>query len=423
VTGPVAADRRGASSRERAWLGEDVVVHAPADRAELEELIRAAEADGGAVVPAGLGAHAGCADPPPDGAVVVSLCRFDAIAHYEPDDFTIGVGAGMLLADLRATLDAHGQEIAVDLGRDARGTAGGLVARAPFGPRSAHYGRLATSLLGVEGVRGGGTEFVSGGMVVKNVAGYQIGKFLAGAHGAGGALLRVNFKLRSKPAERSLRLARFASAPEALELAAALRRARLEPAVLCVLSGSTVDELAARGLPGRPGDWIAVWMFEGPGARVAWLRGESERIARDRRADISEPLGTEPATDLLHWLTELADPGPEPRDDLGIARVIVRPGDLAASEMLVRAQIRERGGIDAGFVADAAGVLTIRWTAEPARVAEPLLEVDAAARARGGRATLLSLPRAHRKSFRRRLTADPNADLERRVLAAFGGLP
>jgi FAD/FMN-containing dehydrogenase len=350
---------------------------------------------------------------------VISAHRFDAIVDYEPDDFTIGVGAGIPLARLAAVLAEHGQEIPVDLGHGALGTAGGLVARAPWGPRSAHYGRLGTLLLGVEAMRGGGAEFASGGMVVKNVAGYQLGKFLCGAHGAGGFLLRVNLKLRSKPDVRSLRLARYSSARGAFELAAALRRARLEPAMLCVLSGSAVEEIVALGLPGRSADWVVVWMFEGIVPRVAWLADESERIARDLGGTLSRPHKSDAATTMLDWLTAFGDP-PEPRDDLGVARIVVRPTELAAVEERLRADLQKREGIATGFVADAAGVLTIRWTAAPSRVADPLADVLAAAIAHRGWAALLFLPPAHRGAVRRVLTPDPNAELERKVLAAFG---
>ncbi len=420
MTGPIPADRRTPSARERAVFGEDAIVHAPGTREELRELVLSAEAEGRELVPAGLGAHAGVADAPRPDALIVSAHRFDAIETYEPDDFTIGVGAGMPLATLRARLDEHGQEIPADLGRTAAGTAGGLVARAPFGPRAAHHGRLAAFVLGVEGMRGGGAAFESGGMVVKNVAGYQIGKFLVGAHGRGGFLLRVNFRLRSRPEVRALRLARFSSASDALELAAALRSARLEPAVLCVLSGSSVDELSGLGFPGRPGDWIVAWMFEGIAPRVEWLRAEAERIARAGRGEVSDRYEGEPATKLLHWLTAFSDAGPVPRDDLGIARIVVRPTKLAETEMRLRAALRDCEGIVAGFQADAAGVLTIRWTAEPTRVAEPLPGIREAALAHDGWATLLALPAAARRGFQRLLTADPNAALTRRVLDVFG---
>lgn len=415
-----ASGRRAASAREVAYYGEDVAVHAPSGIEELRDLVRFAETERRRIVPAGLGAHAGIADPPPAGALVVSACRFDAVAQYEPDDFTIGVGAGMPLASFRAALDEHRQELAVDLGRAARGTVGGLVARAPFGPRSAHSGKLSALLLGVEGMRGGGKLFRSGGMVVKNVAGYQIGKFLAGAHGAGAILLRLNFKLRSRPSTRHARLASFASSPQALAFAAELRRARLEPAVLAVLSGAAVDDVRELGSPGRPGDWIVVWVFEGIEPRVAWLAKEAQRMAHRAQANLSESLDGAAATRMLDYLTEFADAGPEPREDLGIVRVVVLPAALGQFEMRLRTAVWDREGIVAGFLADASsGSLVIRWTAETSRVMEPLEEIRAAALAHGGRATLLHLPASRRERCTRILTKDPSAVLTARILDVF----
>jgi glycolate oxidase FAD binding subunit len=416
---PVARGRRAPSALETAYYGHDVVVHAPETIDELRSLVRDAEAERRPVIPAGLGAHAGVADPPAPGALVVSTHRFDGVVEYEPDDFTIGVGAGMPLATLRATLDEQGQELPVDLGRAAGGTVGGLVARAPFGPRSAHHGRIATLLLGVEGLRGGGHSFKSGGMVVKNVAGYQIGKFLVGAHGSGGFLLRLNFKLRSKPPKHSLRLARFDSSTEALEFAAALRRDRLEPAMLVLLSDAAVDDIRELGFEGRPGDWIVAWMFEGIEPRVKWLANESERMARGAPAKLSEAYGEEPAAKMLDYLAGFAEAA-EPRENLGIARVVVLPTQLAELELRLRTAFWDRVGILAGFQMDvASGVLTLRWTAEPSRVAEPLDDVRKAALAHDGQATLLHLPPTHRRGRNRLLTPDPNAALARKILDVF----
>jgi hypothetical protein len=160
-------------------------------------------------------------------------------------------------------------------------------------------------------------------------------------------------------------------------------------------------------------------MVEGIAPRVAWLAAESEGTARDLGATLSRPHRSEDATTMLDWLTAFGDPA-EPRDDLGVARIVVRPTELAAVEERLRGALRAREGIAAGYLADGAGVLTIRWTAEPARVAEPLADVQAAAVAHRGWAALLFLPPAHRSGFRRLLTPDPNAELRRKVVDAFG---
>ena len=63
------------------------------------------------------------------------------------------------------------------------GTVGGLLARGDHGPRRASLGPPRSALIGIHAMRGGGRIYKAGGMVVKNVAGYEVGKFLVGSLG------------------------------------------------------------------------------------------------------------------------------------------------------------------------------------------------------------------------------------------------
>jgi glycolate oxidase FAD binding subunit len=262
MTAPAAT--RPPSRAEREHLGADSDVATPATRDELAGAILAAEARGEAVVPAGEGAHAGWADPPPPGARVVSAAAFDGVASYEPDDFTIGVGAGMRLADLRALLRSHGQEIPFEW--PGGGTVGGLVARGAAGARQGRYGPLGSFVLGVEGVRGEGRPFRSGGMVVKNVAGYQVHKLVVGSLGRAGFLLRINFKVRPLPARRRLGVALCSTEAAAWKWASELRAAGLEPAALLVLGGAARKAVSAAEVPPADAGAAVAWVFEGSAA-------------------------------------------------------------------------------------------------------------------------------------------------------------
>lgn len=415
----MTASTRPPSAPERDLLGGEADVAVPSSRDELAGLIRAAEADGHAVVPAGEGAHAGWADPPPPGAVAVSAAAFDSVVLYEPDDFTIGVGAGMRLADLRKLLGGNGQEIPFEWPDRAGGTVGGLVARAATGARQGRYGPLGAFVLGVEGMRGEGRPFRSGGMVVKNVAGYQLAKLVIGALGRAGFLLRVNFKVRPLPARRRLGFALFEQEDEAWGWAKELRSARLEPAALLVLGGEARAAGAAAGVPMDEGDAAVAWVFEGNAEAVDWQRQECARLPGVTPDGIREG-DDEAVARFLDAVAALGETDGESPADAGIVRLAVLPSALPGAAGAVRTAFADLPGFAAGTVADAAtGLLTVRWSGPAASVDDPVPALSEIARVRDGSGRLLHLPGAARRRHRHALGEAPNAALADAVLAAF----
>jgi glycolate oxidase FAD binding subunit len=107
-------------------------------------------------------------------------------------------------------LSSAGQEIALDV--PAESTAGGIVASGLAGPRRLRYGSPRDLLIGITIVRADGTVAHSGGKVVKNVAGYDLGKLFAGSWGTLGLIAEVTFRLHPLPAARAFVTAAF---PEA----------------------------------------------------------------------------------------------------------------------------------------------------------------------------------------------------------------
>jgi glycolate oxidase FAD binding subunit len=91
----------------------------------------------------------------------------------------------------------------------ARATIGGTLASGWSGPRRATYGRARDLLIGATVALTDGTLAVCGGMVVKNVTGYDLGKLYVGSHGTLGAIVRANFKVLPAPPTRQLAVATF----------------------------------------------------------------------------------------------------------------------------------------------------------------------------------------------------------------------
>ncbi len=126
--------------------------------------------------------------------VIVSTRALTGIVAYEPGDLTMGALSGTTLAQIRATLATHGQFLPLDAPFPERATLGGTVAAAWPSPRRHRYGAVRDLVIGIHVVLAGGTDVKAGGMVVKNVTGYDVGKLHIGAHGTLGILWRINVK-------------------------------------------------------------------------------------------------------------------------------------------------------------------------------------------------------------------------------------
>lgn len=181
----------------------------PADAAETAALLGAAAAAGDSVVAFGGGTLQQASNPPARYDVALLTTRLDALHAYDPRDLTAGLGAGMTLATLRRTLAEHRQMLPLDAPLPQRATVGGTLAAGWAGPRRTAYGRARDLLIGATVALADGTLATSGGMVVKNVTGYDMGKLYVGSHGTLGVLVRANFKVLPAPPAQRLAVSTF----------------------------------------------------------------------------------------------------------------------------------------------------------------------------------------------------------------------
>ncbi len=129
------------------------------------------------------------------------------IVAYEPTELVVTVRAGTPLAEVEAALAQQGQMLAFEPPHfGAAATVGGTVAAGIAGPRRATAGAVRDFVLGVRLLDGQGRELRFGGQVMKNVAGYDVSRMIAGSLGTLGLILEVSLKVLPKPAaEATLR--------------------------------------------------------------------------------------------------------------------------------------------------------------------------------------------------------------------------
>ena len=202
--------------------------------------------------------------------LLLSTAALCDVVEHRHGDLTTTVEAGATLASVNAALAAHGQRLPWDPPWPEQATIGGIVATNDSGPRRHGHGTPRDSIIGVTMARVDGRVAKAGGIVVKNVAGYDLSRLLTGSFGCLGVILTATFKLApDPPASRTVEVnvdSLEAAAPIAAELASSpLTPTAIElswaPARLLVRFESVEASVAqqaeaARAIVGTRGDAV-----------------------------------------------------------------------------------------------------------------------------------------------------------------------
>ncbi len=137
---------------------------------------------------------------------VLDTTAYSGILSYEPSELVITVRCGTPLADVEAALAQKGQCFAFEPPHFGKGaTIGGMVAAGLSGPARASVGTVRDFVLGARVINGKGEHLTFGGQVMKNVAGYDVSRLLAGSWGQLGLITEVSLKvLPVAPGEATL---------------------------------------------------------------------------------------------------------------------------------------------------------------------------------------------------------------------------
>jgi glycolate oxidase FAD binding subunit len=134
---------------------------------------------------------------------------YSGVVSYDPTELVITARAGTPLAEIEAVMREQGQMLAFEPPHfGARATLGGCVASGLSGPRRPYAGAVRDLVLGVRVLDGRGDDLHFGGQVMKNVAGFDVSRMMAGALGTLGVILDVSLKCLPLPkAEATLSFA------------------------------------------------------------------------------------------------------------------------------------------------------------------------------------------------------------------------
>jgi glycolate oxidase FAD binding subunit len=310
------------------------------------------------------------------------------IVSYEPSELVVTARAGTPLRELEAALAERGQHLPFEpphWGPDA--TVGGMVAAGLSGPARASVGAVRDFVLGAQLLNGRGEHLTFGGQVMKNVAGYDVSRLLAGSMGALGVITDVSLKVLPRTASEATLCFEL---PQA-EALAQLARWRTQPLPLnasCWVrddsAGLARDCLFVRlrGAAAAVEAACTRMLTDAPGQRQDTAATAADwEACREQRLPFFDP----PAPDLALWRLSVAQTAP--------------------ALPLDRDPLVEWHG-------------ALRWTWAPASEALGLREL---AHRSGGHATLFRAPTANDAALPERFTPPPGPlrAIQQRLKAEF----
>lgn len=298
-------------------------IEQPTDPEQVAELLREASATGAWVMPVGGGTALRGANPVDTVPVALDLAALTGVFDYTPADMTVSVAAGTRWSDLRAALAEHGQALPIDVPLPDRATVGGVVATGCAGPRRLRDGTLKDLILGASYVRGDALAAKAGGMVVKNVSGFEISRLLHGSWGSLAVITSVNFKvLPALEHDVTLHIGE-GDAVDMAETMLALTGSR--PAITsAVIDGTLASASGAVRLSGRRGpttelageiraEGSLAWgdTVDDEVASAGWWQEREDRLASADDTTVAIEIGC-PPSELVQVLSILRAAFPNP---------------------------------------------------------------------------------------------------------------
>jgi glycolate oxidase FAD binding subunit len=219
----------------------------PASAQELADLLKDAAGTSRSISVAGNGSKRLMGGPCRADDVAISTVRLNRVLQYEPNDLTVSIEAGTRWADLQNLLRGHHQMIALDPPFSGQATVGGVIASNSNGPLRKLFGTARDLVIGMQFAMLDGKLVRTGGMVVKNVAGLDIGKLMIGSFGTLAVITSVNFRLHTLPEETNTFLFCFSELDAAIQKRDALLKSVLRPLTLDLLNPPASARLGRRG--------------------------------------------------------------------------------------------------------------------------------------------------------------------------------
>lgn len=358
----------------------------PADQAEVASAIGDAYRAKTPLYPIGGGTSLDFGLPTKADGTGLSLAKLSRVVDYPARDMTITVEAGLTMKALADLLATERQRLPIDVPQAEQATIGGVVATNWNGPRRYGQGTVRDYVIGISAIDGRGMPFKGGGRVVKNVAGYDFCKLLAGSLGTLGVITQLTLKLKPLCDQSALIACAVASAAEAERLLAAIVRSDTVPMAVELLAGPAWEADPALSPLDRPSaaPLFLVVGVEGMFSEVEWMT--RQLLAEWEQLGVASPLVVGESAALWQRLVEFPAAGESPL----VLKASVVPSGVAAMIEAAR-QVDPQCAIQAHA---GNGVVIMRFSQFPAGgLSRSLIgQLQPAATAHRGNIVVLSNP-------------------------------
>jgi glycolate oxidase FAD binding subunit len=232
----------------------------PASAPEVAAALRLCSEAQAHVTPRGGGTAMTLGNPPRRVDVIIDLQKLNRVLDHDAANLTVTAQSGLKLSVLQDALAQHKQFAPFDAPFPDRATIGGTIAANLNGPRRSAYGSVRDLVIGIKVALANGEQIKAGGKVVKNVAGYDLGKLFVGSLGTLGIITETTVRV-APIAECFATVVASGNLPNALALIEAVDRSPLLPAALALVNEPMKSH------------WRA----------AIWCEGFEETVARYRR--------------------------------------------------------------------------------------------------------------------------------------------
>ena len=292
--------------------------------------------------------------PPRAADLLLSTVRMQAVLAHRHGDLTATVEAGATLAAVNRELARHHQWLPLDPPSADRATIGGIIATNDSGPRRHRYGAPRDLILGVGMARADGHLAKAGGIVVKNVAGYDLAGLLTGSFGSLAVIVSATFKLFPlAQASRTVAID-VAGARELQSLVSAFLTSQLTPTALELelppprllvrfeSIEAAVDEQAREAVKLAAAGEAKARILHGNHEAAMW-EAHGRRPWDGRGAIVKVGLLASDLAETLTWLTEAAGiDSCEVAGRAGLGVLLVRVEGDAEAQARLLTELRQR---------------------------------------------------------------------------------
>jgi len=253
----------------------------PASAEQAAQALKFAAENSLGVIACGGASKLGIGNPPRKYDIALCLRDMKKLLHYEPADLTVGVETGIKFQGFQDLVRRDGLWLPLDPPGGEQATLGGIVAANASGPLRHLYGTPRDMVLGMRIATTEGKVIKTGGRVVKNVAGYDLGKLMIGSFGTLGVIVEVNLKLFPIPAERETFILSAGTLGIARDLRRSILNSPLEPARLVLLDAEASKLIRPAALLDSAAREPEIWV-EASGAKAVIERTRKELDALGR---------------------------------------------------------------------------------------------------------------------------------------------